>query len=122
MAFSAQRRGSLQPRFVSHRTEHVGMEVDVDDPMDWEPVELKLIIPDEFKCCITCSLMREPVTDLEGNTYEKEDILKWLRRKSRSPLTRNLLLATHLRDNLQLRDAIARYRHENQQHEKELNE
>jgi hypothetical protein len=42
-------------------------------------------------CPITNEVMREPVIDYEGNTYEKSAILNWLKINNTSPITRNPL-------------------------------
>ena len=42
-------------------------------------------------CPITQEYMREPVIDREGNTYEKEAILEWLKINNTSPVTRNIM-------------------------------
>ena len=47
-------------------------------------------------CPITFEVMREPVIDHEGNTYEKSAILEWIQRDHRSPITRNPLSAEQL--------------------------
>lgn len=41
-----------------------------------------------LRCPITLEVMRDPVIDNEGNTYEREAILKWIHRKHTSPITR----------------------------------
>ena len=38
----------------------------------------KISVPTNFYCPITGELMNDPVTDKEGNTYEREHILQWL--------------------------------------------
>ena len=42
-------------------------------------------------CPITQEVLREPVIDYEGNTYEKSAILNWLKINNTSPITRNPL-------------------------------
>ena len=34
-------------------------------------------VPHEFYCPITHTLIVDPVSDPEGNTYEKQEIIKW---------------------------------------------
>lgn len=62
--------------------------------------------PQYFICPITHSIMKEPVVDNEGNSYEETAIKEWLRYNSTSPITRNLLLVSHLKPNRSLKDAI----------------
>lgn len=42
-------------------------------------------IRDEFLCPITYELMREPVVAMDGHTYEKGAIEKWLKSNQTSP-------------------------------------
>jgi hypothetical protein len=42
-------------------------------------------IRDEFICPITYELMREPVVAMDGHTYEKSAIEKWLKTNQISP-------------------------------------
>lgn len=59
-----------------------------------------------FYCPITCELMKDPVIDSEGNTYEREAIEHWLRSRGTSPITRNPLNRGDLIPNRGLRNAI----------------
>lgn len=63
-------------------------------------------IPNSFLCCITHNIMKNPVMDNEGNTYEKDAILKWLENNTTSPITRNILTINDLKPNRALKDAI----------------
>ena len=47
-------------------------------------------------CPITQDVMKEPVIDKEGNTYEKSAILEWLKTNNKSPITRNIISASEL--------------------------
>jgi hypothetical protein len=47
-------------------------------------------------CPITQDVMKEPVIDREGNTYEKSAILEWLKSTNTSPITRNVISALEL--------------------------
>ena len=62
---------------------------------------------DHLMCPISLQLMTEPVTDPEGNTYEKACILAWLDKCPRSPITRSPLTAEKLIKNIALANAIA---------------
>ena len=50
-------------------------------------------------CPITQQEIKEPVIDREGNTYEKQAILEWLKTNNISPLTRNRLTSEDLQPN-----------------------
>lgn len=66
---------------MSHRSE----EKDSND----QPVKINRLkgmrIRDEFLCPITYELMREPVVAMDGHTYEKSAIEKWLKSNQTSP-------------------------------------
>ena len=53
--------------------------------------ESKVNVPTNFYCPITGDLMKEPVSDKEGNSYEKTQIIMWLGTSKTSPITRNYL-------------------------------
>ena len=44
-------------------------------------------VPDEYICPITSEIMTDPVTTLDGFTYERAAITEWLRTKDTSPKT-----------------------------------
>lgn len=59
-------------------------------------------IRDEFLCPITCELLREPVVALDGHTYEKSAIEKWLKSNHTSPrsgekMEDNLIINTNIK-------------------------
>ena len=58
-------------------------------------------------CPITQEVMREPVIDSEGNTYEKSAILEWLKTSNKSPVTRNVISASQLVPNRALIDSYS---------------
>jgi hypothetical protein len=63
-------------------------------------------LPDSFYCSITLELMREPVIDPDGRTFERDAIIHWIRANGTSPVTRNALAVSQLRSNDALRDLI----------------
>lgn len=63
--------------------------------------------PETFLCCITQTVMQDPVMDPEGNTYERHAIEQWLtNRCAQSPITRSPLYPYQLAPNRALRDLI----------------
>eukprot|EP01065_Artemidia_motanka_P007056 TRINITY_DN1346_c0_g1_i1.p1 TRINITY_DN1346_c0_g1~~TRINITY_DN1346_c0_g1_i1.p1 ORF type:complete len:734 (+),score=222.18 TRINITY_DN1346_c0_g1_i1:69-2270(+) len=67
--------------------------------------------PEGFICPITHTVMEDPVSDPEGNTFERRAIMEWLATGQRvSPLTRRPLSAGDLAPNRALRQAIADWR------------
>jgi hypothetical protein len=44
-------------------------------------------VPEIFLCPITTELMRDPVSTIDGLTYERSAITQWLRANNTSPLT-----------------------------------
>lgn len=57
-------------------------------------------------CSLTMQIMREPVIDSDGNTYEKAAIEDWLRLKGTSPMTRKPMHVSSLRPNRALKNLI----------------
>lgn len=55
-----------------------------------------------FYCSITADLLRDPVIDPEGNTYERRDIVQWIKDNGKSPLTNSALKVDQLYDNTTL--------------------
>jgi hypothetical protein len=63
-------------------------------------------MPESFFCPLTHELMKDPVVDPEGNSYERSAIEKWLQTNATSPITRSPLSLGDLVPNRALRDAI----------------
>ena len=63
-------------------------------------------ISETFICSITHEIMKDPVIDNEGNSYDKDAIINWLQHNNTSPITRNYLHHSHLKPNRALADAI----------------
>jgi hypothetical protein len=74
--------------------------------------------PDEFYCPISYTIMKDPVVDREGNTYERESIEKWLFNNETSPITRNTLKLQHLVPNRSLSRLIETYIEQENKREK----
>jgi hypothetical protein len=63
-------------------------------------------LPDSFYCPITFELIRKPVIDPDGRTFERDAIVNWIRVNGTSPVTRNALAVSQLRSNEALCDMI----------------
>jgi hypothetical protein len=63
-------------------------------------------LPQSFFCAITHELMKDPVIDRDGNSYEREAIEKWLAMHGTSPITRTPMNKFDLRPNRSLLDCI----------------
>lgn len=70
-------------------------------------------VPEAFICPITQMMMDDPYIDSDGNSYEKEAILEWLRNNACSPITRNHLVPNSLVPNRVLKDLIEDFRKAN---------
>ena len=68
--------------------------------------EKQTFVPPDFYCPITGELMNEPVSDPEGHTYEKSQILTWLLTNKTSPITRSPLNKEDLTDNIAMKRSI----------------
>lgn len=63
-------------------------------------------LPKEFFCPLTKRLMKDPVVDNDGHTYEREAIERWLRAQSSSPITNEYLSLDMLQPNKELKSQI----------------
>ena len=63
-------------------------------------------VPDDYICPITAEIMTDPVSTLDGFTYERTAITEWLLTKDTSPLTGATLESKTLVPNLSLRNMI----------------
>ena len=63
-------------------------------------------MPDDYICPITAEIMTDPVTTLDGFTYERAAITEWLRTKDTSPKTGGTLESKILIPNYNLRSMI----------------
>ena len=63
-------------------------------------------VPDEYICPITAEIMTDPVSTLDGFTYERAAITEWLRTKDTSPKTGATLESKKLIPNHSLRSMI----------------
>ena len=66
-------------------------------------------VPYCLACPLTCSIMSDPVIDHEGNSYEREAITKWLKKREESPITRSPLYMHNLITNRSLQNTIKYY-------------
>lgn len=68
-------------------------------------------VPGIFLCPITHSIIQDPLVDREGNSYERNAIIKCLQRDLRSPITRTTLYPAtgYLCPNRILEDAIQKW-------------
>jgi hypothetical protein len=63
-------------------------------------------VPDDYICPITAEIMTDPVSTLDGFTYERAAITEWLRTKDTSPKTGATLESKALIPNLMARSVI----------------
>lgn len=65
-----------------------------------------MYVPNEFLCPITLDIMKDPVICEDGNSYEKEFILSWLKKSKTSPLTREPMSLERIFPNESLKNTI----------------
>ena len=65
--------------------------------------------PPSYICSITGQIMREPVFALDGHTYEREAIKRWLKKHNTSPKTGATLKSKILTDNHDKKSDIAEF-------------
>ena len=66
--------------------------------------------PNEYLCPITMDVMHDPVLAMDGHSYERTAIEKWLRTSQKSPKTNALLPSKMLLLNHALRAMIIEWR------------
>ncbi|EKD44842.1 MAG: hypothetical protein ACD_70C00208G0002 [uncultured bacterium] len=70
-------------------------------------------IPSAFICPITFEIMEDPVMCVDGHTYERAAIDRWLKENKNSPMTGARLSSIWFTTNFTLKKAIAEWREEN---------
>ena len=60
-------------------------------------------MPDDYVCPITAEIMTDPVSTLDGFTYERAAITEWLRTNDTSPSTGAKLTCKRLVPNITVR-------------------
>jgi hypothetical protein len=78
-----------------------------------EPSQEKLLdegVPEEFICPIRFSIMLDPVVDLDGVSYSREGIMKWLENNDTSPVTQQPLKLSDLKPNRALKNLIEKFK------------
>ena len=66
--------------------------------------------PEDYKCPITHEIMRDPVSTINGFTYERTAIKEWILIKEIEPLTNLPLSSTILLPNTRLKEEIDNFR------------
>lgn len=66
-------------------------------------------VPEEYLCCLTGRVMREPVMAADRHTYEKEKIEEWLQTHDERPRTKELLQHKTLIDNLDRQKEVSAF-------------
>jgi len=75
----------------------------------WTPPPRPPSVPEAYYCPITCDIMREPVMDREGHTFERAAIEQWIEAHHTCPTSRVPLELADLAPNRALRDAIEEF-------------
>ena len=76
---------------------------------------LPVDIPEAYTCPITGTgeLMKDPVVDNDGHTFERRAIQDWLKHNATCPISRAHLVLADLAPNYALRDAIEKFKEDN---------
>lgn len=77
--------------------------------VDEEGQKVSLQVPKDFLCPITQDIMNKPVVAADGYTYEKAAIIKWIKKKGTSPITREELSKHQLFPNRLLKKQIEEF-------------
>jgi hypothetical protein len=70
---------------------------------------VKKKVPKQFLCPIKLEIMKEPVSTIDGHTYERAAIELWLKKKNTSPVTNETLASKQLIPNHQLKSLITEF-------------
>lgn len=65
-----------------------------------------ILLDKHYYCPLTKDIMKEPMSDAQGNTYERQAILKYLETHTMSPITGKSLSPMHLTPNTVLAEKI----------------
>jgi len=63
-------------------------------------------LPEQYYCSITFDIMKNPVIDPDGHTFERRAIVNWIRVNGNSPTTRNPLTVKQLYKNTAIRNLL----------------
>jgi len=74
-------------------------------------------LPDAFYCPIAREIMAHPVITKDGYTYERESIVPWIKSKGVSPMTREPLRVSDVRENNALYELIQAAKTQESPHE-----
>ncbi len=74
-----------------------------------EEIDLPEDLPENFKCPINMTLMRNPVSCIDGHSYERSAIEEWFQKSNKSPLTNLVLESKILIPNHSLRKSIEEF-------------
>ena len=77
-----------------------------------EEAKRHLDTPENFCCPITLLIMKDPVCDPEGHSYERAAIMRQIETRGISPLTRQPLDKVYLNPNRALKSEIEKYKTE----------
>ena len=71
--------------------------------------ELELILAENFNCPISHNKFVDPVIADDGQTYEREHIIKWLKHSNLSPITKLRINPNELRTNFIVKSQISNF-------------
>ncbi|KAF2824079.1 hypothetical protein CC86DRAFT_421855 [Ophiobolus disseminans] len=73
------------------------------------PTGPMLEIPRDLCCHISSEIMSDPVTTVDGFTYERKNIERWFQTNEKSPLTNLVLSSLDLRPNVAKKEEVAMF-------------
>ena len=98
--------GDALPTILRSAAEQVRWARLRGDPSRW----WKARVPAPFLCPITGEVMTDPVSTVDGHTYERTAIERWLRTHDTSPMTGARLPHKDLTPAISLRQLIVEFR------------
>ena len=97
----ANRKSSDTPELMKN-----GYKPAVASETDFHSSCPTILLEKHYHCPLTKKIMKEPMCDAEGNTYERKAILKYLETHNKSPITGNALSPIDLFPNTALAEKI----------------
>ncbi len=80
---------------------------DDDGLSDGRPKKKKVKLLDYVRCPITHMIYCDPVTAADGQTYEREAIVKWLDEKHTSPISRKRMSSKDIHPNIAIKNIVS---------------
>ena len=103
------KKSRLIRRTIINTTELRNIIKQVNKNIDYDCLLDSLDIPNDYYCCISQGIMKDPVSTIDGFIYDRKSIERWFEISSKSPLTGLELNSKKLTPNFYLKEKIEKY-------------